>query len=325
MRIRVLQAVVWAVCAAPAVILLYRTFVTGDLGVNPVETLQHETGRPALQILLATLAITPLRRLFGWHSLIRVRRLLGLWAFFYAVAHFTIYLVFDRFFSISGIIEDVVLRKFVLSGMVSLLALLPLALTSTKGWIRRLGGKRWRKLHQLVYLAAIAGALHFIWKEKVLTTETITYFVLVTVLVGFRVVGTGPRFLNAMVGVMKGMLCMPLLPRAWVVLLAAVNMASIAFIGHREAQVVLVAMMFGGMAMAVVYAKLGFVRLLGVGHFHWMPMLVWLYGRLDGAGADPAFYYWILALIAINGASLAIDIVDVGRYLAGEREPTLTV
>ena len=123
--------------------------------------------------------------------------LLGLWAFFYAVAHFTTYLVFDRFFSISGIVEDVVLRRFVLSGMVSLLALLPLALTSTKGWIRRLGGKRWRRLHQLVYLAAIAGALHFIWKEKVLTLETITYFVLVTVLVGFRVVETGRRFLNA--------------------------------------------------------------------------------------------------------------------------------
>lgn len=129
--------------------------------------------------------------------------------------------------------------------------------------------------------------------------------------------------MNAMIGVMKGMLSMPLLPRMWVMLLAAVNMASIAFIGHREAQVVLIAMMLGGMIMAVVYAKLGFVRLLGVGHFHWLPMLVWLYGRLDGAG--PAFYYWILALLAFNGASLVIDIVDVGRYLAGEREPTLTV
>lgn len=88
---------------------------------------------------------------------------------------------------------------------------------------------------------------------------------------------------------------------------------------------VLAAMMLGGMIMAVVYAKLGFVRLLGVGHFHWTPMLVWLYGRLDGARADPAFYYWVLALLAVNSASLIIDIVDVGRYLAGEREPTLRV
>ncbi len=131
--------------------------------------------------------------------------------------------------------------------------------------------------------------------------------------------------MNAMIGVMKGMLSMPLLPRMWLMLLAAVNMASIAFIGHREAQVVLAAMMLGAMIMAAVYAKLGFVRLLGVGHFHWIPMLVWLYGRLDAARADPAFYYWLLALFAFNSASLVIDIVDVGRYLAGEREPTLRV
>ena len=188
MRTRILKAVVWVVCATPAVILLYRTFVTGNLGVNPVETLQHETGRPALQILLATLAVAPLRRLTGWNVLIRLRRPLGLWAFFYAVAHFAIYLVFDRFFSIPGIVEDVVLRRFILSGMVALLAMLPLALTSTKGWIGRLGGKRWRLLHRLVYVAAIAGALHFIWKEKVLTLETITYFVLVAALLGFRIV-----------------------------------------------------------------------------------------------------------------------------------------
>lgn len=187
MRVRILKAIVWVVCATPAVILLYRTFVTGDLGVNPVETLQHETGRPALQILLAALAITPLRRLTGWSVLARLRRLLGLWAFFYSVAHFAIYLVFDRFFSIPGIVEDVLLRRFILSGMVSLLAMLPLALTSTKGWIRRLGSKRWQRLHRLVYVAAIAGALHFIWKEKVLTIETISYFVLVTALIGFRV------------------------------------------------------------------------------------------------------------------------------------------
>lgn len=188
MNVRILKAVAWVVCAAPGLLLLYKTFVSGDLGVNPVETLQHETGTPALQLLLATLAITPIRRLTGWNQIIRLRRLLGLWAFSYAVAHFSIYLVFDRFFSLSGIAEDVVLRRFILSGMVSLLAMLPLALTSTKGWIRRLGGKRWQRLHRLVYVAAIAGALHFIWKEKVLTFETITYFFLVAGLIGFRVV-----------------------------------------------------------------------------------------------------------------------------------------
>lgn len=187
MRTRLLKTAVFVACAAPAAVLLYRTFVTGDLGVNPVETLQHETGRPALQILLATLAVTPLRRLTGWNGIIRVRRMLGLWGFFYAVAHFSTYLVFDRLFSLSGVVEDTVLRKFVLAGMVSLLAMLPLALTSTKGWIRRLGGKRWRGLHRLAYLAAAAGVLHFIWKEKVLTVETLTYFLLVVGLLGFRV------------------------------------------------------------------------------------------------------------------------------------------
>jgi len=186
MRTRLLKASVFLACAVPAGMLLYRTFVTGDLGVNPVETLQHETGRPALQLLLATLAITPLRRLSGWNEVIKLRRMLGLWAFFYAVAHFSIYLVFDRLGSFSGVVEDTVLRRFVLAGMVSLLAMLPLAVTSTSGWIRRLGGKRWRQLHRLVYVAAIAGAVHFIWKEKVLTPETITYFVVVGGLLGYR-------------------------------------------------------------------------------------------------------------------------------------------
>jgi sulfoxide reductase heme-binding subunit YedZ len=182
------KVAVWMACALPAALLLYRTFVTGDLGVNPVETLQHETGRPALQLLLATLAITPLRRLTGVNQLIRFRRMLGLWAFFYAVAHFGIYLTFDRLFSLAGVVEDTVLRRFVLAGMISLLAMLPLALTSTSGWIRRLGGKRWRQLHRLVYVAAIAGAVHFIWKEKVLTYETLSYFAAVALLLGYRVV-----------------------------------------------------------------------------------------------------------------------------------------
>lgn len=188
MKTRILKAVVFLACATPGAILLYRAFVTGDLGVNPVETLQHETGRPALQILLVTLAVTPLRRLTGWNQVIRVRRMLGLWAFFYAVVHFGTYLVFDRLFSLSGVLEDVVLRRFVLAGMISLLAMLPLAITSTKGWIRRLGGKRWQRLHRLVYVAAVAGAVHFIWKEKVLTAETLTYLFLVVGLLGFRVV-----------------------------------------------------------------------------------------------------------------------------------------
>jgi sulfoxide reductase heme-binding subunit YedZ len=185
---RLLKAAVFLICLAPALMLAYRTFVTGDLGVNPVETLQHETGRPALQLLLATLAVTPIRRLTGWNGVIRLRRMLGLFAFAYGLAHFAIYFSFDQVFSVAGVIDDTTKRRFILSGMVALLAMVPLAITSTKGWIRRLGGKRWQKLHRFVYLAAAAGALHFIWKEKVLTLETVTYFVLVAGLLGYRVV-----------------------------------------------------------------------------------------------------------------------------------------
>ena len=185
---RLLKAAVFTICLVPAAILVYRTFVGGNLGVNPVETLLHETGRPALQILLATLAVTPIRRLTGWNGVIRLRRMLGLFAFTYALVHFSFYFAFDQVFSVAGVLDDVTKRRFILSGMVALASLAPLALTSTKGWIRRLGGKRWQKLHRLVYLAVAAGALHFIWKEKVLTVETITYFLLVVGLLGFRVV-----------------------------------------------------------------------------------------------------------------------------------------
>jgi sulfoxide reductase heme-binding subunit YedZ len=185
---RLLKPAIFAVCLTPAAVLLYRTFYTGNLGANPAETLLHETGRPALQMLLATIAISPLRRLTGWSRLIRVRRMIGLFAFSYALVHFSFYLTFDRLFDLAGVVDDVIERKFILSGMTALACMLPLALTSTRGWIRRLGGKRWQRLHRLVYIAAAAGALHFIWKEKVLTAETLTYFSIVAVLLGIRVV-----------------------------------------------------------------------------------------------------------------------------------------
>lgn len=188
MRVPLFRAAVLVVCAAPAAILLYRTFVSGDLGINPVETLQHETGRPALQLLLAALTVTPLLRLTGWGPLIKVRRTLGVWAFFYGFAHFMTYLAFDVLFSLASVAEDVVQRRFVLSGMVALLAMLPLTLTSTKGWIRRLGGRNWRRLHRLAYVAVVAGALHFVWKEKVLTLETLGYSMSVIALLSFRIV-----------------------------------------------------------------------------------------------------------------------------------------
>ncbi len=122
-----------------------------------------------------------------------------------------------------------------------------------------------------------------------------------------------------MIGFMKGVWSMPAPVRAWVGLLAATNMASIAFIGHIEAQVVLAALMLGAFVQAAIFSKLGFVRLLGIGHFHWIPMLYWMYTRLDAIRAEPAFYYWVLALFVMNGISLVIDVIDIAKYIAGDR------
>ena len=127
--------------------------------------------------------------------------------------------------------------------------------------------------------------------------------------------------MSAMIGFMKGIRSMPAPVRAWVGLLSATNMASIAFIGHLEAQVVLAALMLGAVVQAAIFSQLGFVRLLGLGHFHWIPMLYWMFTRLDAIQAEPAFYYWVLVLFAINGISLVIDVIDVVRYVAGDRTP----
>ena len=171
----------------PAALLAHRAFVTGDLGINPVETLTHETGQWALRLLLATLAVTPLRRLTGWNRVIAFRRMLGLFAFFYAILHLSIWVVFDHYFTLSTMLEDIVKRPFITMGTVSLLLMLPLALTSTKWAIRKLG-RRWQQLHKLVYFSAIAAVVHFIWKEKVIIDETMMYAAILTVLLAIRVV-----------------------------------------------------------------------------------------------------------------------------------------
>jgi methionine sulfoxide reductase heme-binding subunit len=152
-------------CLVPALQLGWQIY-QGDLGVNPVETLEHTTGEDALALLLTSLCITPARRIFGWNKLQLVRRMVGVWAFAYALVHFSIYLVFDQSGSLSGIVVDVVKRKFILVGMLAFLILLALAVTSTNGMIRRLG-RNWVRLHRLVYVAATAGVIHFIWGQKV--------------------------------------------------------------------------------------------------------------------------------------------------------------
>jgi sulfoxide reductase heme-binding subunit YedZ len=169
--------------------LLVRGALTNDLGANPAETIQLTTGRWAFKFLLLTLAITPVRRVTKWNVLIQYRRMLGLFAFFYASCHLAAYYAFDLNFSVTKVLGDTAKRPFIFMGMSAFLTMLPLALTSTKGWIRRLG-KKWALLHRLIYVSAICAAVHFAWKVKVFTGDPVLYALAVIVLLGFRVVWT---------------------------------------------------------------------------------------------------------------------------------------
>ena len=159
-----LKVVLWVGALMPGAWLLAGVF-QGRLGANPIEKLTHVTGMTALVLLLITLAVTPVRRFTGWNPIIRIRRPLGLFAFFYALTHFSIWFVFDMVFNVSWMVADILERKYITVGMAALLVLLPLAITSTKGWIRRLG-KRWTKLHQGAYIAAGLGVVHYYWLVK---------------------------------------------------------------------------------------------------------------------------------------------------------------
>ena len=164
MRSKWTKVALWLACLAPAVWLAYGIF-TNHLGPNPIEAITRGTGDWTLRILLASLAITPARRLLRQPDLIRFRRMLGLWAFFYAFLHLMTWVWLDKFFDPAEMWADVVKRKFVTAGMAGFLCLLPLALTSTTGWIRRLG-KNWQRLHRLAYVAAAAGVVHYWWLVK---------------------------------------------------------------------------------------------------------------------------------------------------------------
>lgn len=183
-RTRSFKALIFVACLLPAGALALGVFASG-LGANPLETITHETGEWALRLLLVSLAITPLREAFGWNWLIQYRRLLGLFAFFYVCLHLSTYLVFDHFFDFQGILEDVLERPYITLGMTGFLLLLPLAVTSTNGWIRRLG-RYWRRLHRIVYAAAIAGVLHFVWLVKADLREPLIYAGVLAALLGFR-------------------------------------------------------------------------------------------------------------------------------------------
>jgi DMSO/TMAO reductase YedYZ heme-binding membrane subunit len=184
---RFAKFVVFVNGTAPGVLLAIDAYQR-QLGANPIENAIRTLGLLALIFLLLTLCVTPLRRLTGWNWLSHFRRMLGLFAFFYALAHFSIYLGFYQGFSISGVIHDTVARPFILFGMTGLACLTPLALTSTNGIIKRMGARRWKQLHMLIYVAAIAGVVHYWMMVKADTRQPKAFAVALVILLGYRLI-----------------------------------------------------------------------------------------------------------------------------------------
>lgn len=190
-----IKTAVWLAALTPAGLLVYALLTGGDLTANPIEYITHQTGWYALLLLTLSLSITPIRRLTKWHAMVRFRRLLGLFSFFYATLHLATWVVFDKILVTGAAaselwraaVEDVVKRPYITIGMVTYLMLLPLALTSTAGMIRRLGGARWNRLHQLAYIAAITAVIHFWWLVKSDVREPQRWAAAVAVLLALRV------------------------------------------------------------------------------------------------------------------------------------------
>ena len=191
-RVSAIKVGLFAVALAPFTALAVSAF-TGGLGANPVETITHTTGEWTLRLLLATLAITPLRRLTGWVWLTRLRRMVGLFAFFYLVLHFSTYAVLDASLDLAYVVEDVADRLYITAGFAAFVMLIPLAATSTNAMVRRLGPLRWRRLHRLVHAAAICGALHYLWLVKADLREPLVYAVILAVLLAARLPMVAPR------------------------------------------------------------------------------------------------------------------------------------
>jgi sulfoxide reductase heme-binding subunit YedZ len=182
------KPVVFLLCLVPLAILVLRTFEVGTLrfGPNPVEEIQDTLGLWGLRFVLLTLLITPLRQATGKAWLVRFRRMMGLFAFTYIGLHFLNYLVLDQTFDIDAIAEDILERPFITIGFSALMLMIPLAVTSTNGWRRRLG-KRWNKLHRLVYVIAIFGCWHFFWQVKKDLQEPMIYILILAFLLGARI------------------------------------------------------------------------------------------------------------------------------------------
>src|SRR5215472_2698191 len=179
------KVVVFALSTWPLLFIIWRT-VRGELTANPVEFYQHQTGDWTLRFLVLTLSITPFRKFLNLPELIRFRRMLGLFAFFYVCLHFLTYLGPDQSFDVRGMLKDVGKRPFITVGFAAFVLLIPLAVTSTAGWIRRLGGKRWQVLHRAVYASAALGVIHYYWLVKSDIRKPVFYGALVGLLLGWR-------------------------------------------------------------------------------------------------------------------------------------------
>ena len=184
--IRWFKPVVFLACLMPLALLGWKAY-NNALGANPIEVITHATGDWTLRFLLITLAVTPIRKLIGVLWLIRYRRMFGLFAFFYGTLHFLTYIWLDKFFDVHEMLHDVAKRRFITVGFTGFVLLIPLALTSTKGWIRRLGGKRWQALHRLIYFSAIAGVIHYWWLVKADIRDPLKYGAILAVLLGYRI------------------------------------------------------------------------------------------------------------------------------------------
>lgn len=180
------RSVVFALCLAPLGVLVWKGLHHG-LTANPIEYITHATGDWTLRFLLLTLAVTPLRRMLGVPQLIRYRRMLGLFAFFYACLHFSTWIGLDKFFDLAEMWKDVQKRRFITAGMTGFLLLVPLAVTSTAGWIRRLGGKRWQRLHRAIYGSVLAGVIHYYWLVKSDVRKPLQYAAVAGLLLAWRV------------------------------------------------------------------------------------------------------------------------------------------
>lgn len=185
-QLGIAKAVLFIAALIPLLRLIWLGF-THSLGANPIEFITHSTGTWTLVGLLTTLSITPIRKFSGWNWLIRLRRMLGLFAFFYACLHFVTYVWLDQFFDLNTIVKDVIKRPFITVGFLAFVLLIPLAVTSTNSMMKRLGGKNWQRLHRLIYAIAALGILHYWWLVKKDITQPLIYALVLALLLGIRI------------------------------------------------------------------------------------------------------------------------------------------